>query len=246
MPKESVRDQMNGEKNTLEKTAKICENMSDSQREAFKRLRSNVLLGLPEKQGQGGHILGVTSAQTAEGKSTVAINLAYTLLELGKSVLLVDCDMRCPDLHNSLGAKQTPGLSDVLQDGVDTAAAVVTYKATKDGIHFDLLPGGSVSDRSPELLSSARFQSLLETLSASYDYVLLDLPPVGPVTDAVEASKFTEGLLVVVRENHCPRFALDDCMEQLRYAKAKVLGFVLNGCEEDHRHRCNQKYKNQA
>ena len=75
MPQENVRDQVNGSKKDPRKTAKICEYMSYSGREAFKRLRSNVLIGLPEKKEKGGRILGITSAQASEGKSTVTINL---------------------------------------------------------------------------------------------------------------------------------------------------------------------------
>ncbi len=248
MPQENVRDQVNGSKKDPRKTAKICEYMSYSGREAFKRLRSNVLIGLPEKKEKGGRILGITSAQASEGKSTVTINLAYTLAELGNTVLLVDCDMRRPAIHDNVGAKLAPGLSDVLLGKVNLNDSVVTYKSTTDNTRFDIITGGEIPDHPSELLNSTRFQKLMEVVASAYDYVILDLPPVGPVVDAVVVSKITEGLLVVIRENHCPRYALDDCMEQLRYAKANILGFVLNGCVEgaSKRYQYNQKYAYQA
>ena len=125
---------------------------------------------------------------------------------------------------------------------------MVTYKSTTDNTRFDIITGGEIPDHPSELLNSTRFQKLMEVVASAYDYVILDLPPVGPVVDAVVVSKITEGLLVVIRENHCPRYALDDCMEQLRYAKANILGFVLNGCVEgaSKRYQYNQKYAYQA
>lgn len=244
MAEENVRKQVNGAQKDSRRTAKICEYMTYSGREAFKRLRANVMIALPEKQEKKGKVIGVTSAQASEGKSTVTINLAYSLAELGASVMLIDCDMRRPAIHENVGAKLSPGLSDVLMGKVNLNDAVVTYKSTTDNTSYDIIPGGEIPDHPSELLNSSRFQKLIEVVSVAYDYVILDLPPVGPVIDAVMVTKCTDGLLVVIRENHCPRFVLDDCMEQLNYAKANILGFVLNGCVEGagKRYQYNQKY----
>ena len=241
MAEENVRKQVNGAKKDSRRTAKICEYMTFSGREAFKRLRANMMIALSSKQGK---VVGVTSAQAAEGKSTVTINLAYSLAELGGSVMLIDCDMRRPAIHDNVGANQSPGLSDVLMGKVNLNDAVVTYRSSTDDTSYDIVTGGEIPDHPSELLNSGRFQKLIEVVSAAYDYVILDLPPVGPVIDAVVASKCTDGLLVVIRENHCPRFVLDDCMAQLKYAKANILGFVLNGCVEgaEKRYQYNQKY----
>lgn len=221
---------INPKKRDPRRIGKICEYMPYSGREAFKRLRTNTLIALDqEKKCQ---VIGVTSAQPSEGKSTVTINLAYSLAELRKSVLLIDGDMRRPSVHGAVGCELSPGLSECLSGTQNLKDAIVRYKSHTDETCFDLIPAGSLPNNPSELLNSSRFQKLIEVVSGVYDYVLVDLPPVNAVIDAVNASKYTDGLIVVIREKHCPRFVLDNCLEQLRYAKANVLGFVMNGSVE--------------
>ena len=213
-------------------TGKLCENMTYAAREAFKRLRTNILITLPEKEDKSCQIIGITSAQPSEGKSTVAVNLAYSLAELGKSVLLVDGDMRRPSLHSKLGLRLEPGLSDLLTKEDQVGSVVIPYRTSEGGTAFNVIPAGAIPGNPSELLNSKRFDALIKILASACDYIILDLPPVDAVVDAVNASKLTDGMIVVVRENNCPKFLLDDCMEQLQYAKANVLGFVVNGSVE--------------
>lgn len=208
---------------------KVCEYMTYSAREAFKRLRTNMMISLGEKSDRSRHVIGVTSAQPSEGKSTIAVNLAYSLAELGKAVILLDCDLRRPTIHSKLGIRQAPGLTEVLDGKEALSNAVICYKNSTGDNAFDTIVAGSISERPSENLSSQNFIQLLKMLRDIYDVVILDLPPVNAVIDATVVSKLTDGLVVVIRENHCPRFVLQDCMEQLRYAKANVLGFVMNG-----------------
>lgn len=210
---------------------KLCENMTFAAREAFKRLRTNLQMGLSgeEKKCQ---VIGITSAQPSEGKSTVSINLAYSLAELGKSVLLIDGDMRRPSLHTKLGIRQSPGLSDLLTDEDNVGQAVARYKCGEEKTAFDVITSGGIPTNPSELLNSKRFGTLIQVLSSACDYIIIDLPPIDAVVDAVNASKVTDGMIVVLRENNCPRTMLMDCMEQLTYAKANILGFVVNGSLE--------------
>ena len=224
-PKQVSVDRKNPRRNN-----KVCEFLPYSGKEAFKRLRTNVLIALEGLEKKGCKIVGVTSAQPSEGKSSVSVNLAFTLAELGKSVLLMDCDMRRPAIHEVVSTSLTPGLSDVLMGSVNLNEAVVKYRSTVDGTTFLMLPGGEIPDHPSELLNSDRFQKLLDAVSANFEYVIVDLPPVNAVVDAVNVSRLVDGMLVVIREDHCPRYVLSDCMEQLKFAKANVLGFVLNGC----------------
>ena len=108
-PKQVSVDRKNPRRNN-----KVCEFLPYSGKEAFKRLRTNVLIALEGLEKKGCKIVGVTSAQPSEGKSSVSVNLAYSLAELGKSVLLLDCDMRRPAIHEIVGASQTPGVSEIL------------------------------------------------------------------------------------------------------------------------------------
>ena len=223
---------------------RICENMTYSGKEAFKRLRTNTMIALPEAPEKKCRVIGVTSAQPSEGKSTVTINLAYSFAELGKAVLLIDGDMRRPTVHSALGAQLSPGLSEFLTGIGDLKSAIVRYKSSSDNTYFDVIPSGEIPYNPSELLNSQLFQKLIDAVSAVYDLVIIDLPPVNAVVDAITASKCTEGLIVVIRENYCPRDVLESCVDQLRYAKANILGFVMNGCVAGtgKRYQYGQKY----
>ena len=226
------------------RTARACEYLTYSGKEAFKRLRTNALIALGESDKKC-RIIGVTSAQPSEGKSTVSVNLAYSLAELGESVLVIDGDMRRPAVHDIVGASQIPGVSDILTGKSSLNEAVVRYKSTADSTAFGLIPGGEIPDHPAELLNSSRFGKVLEVVSTVFDYVIVDLPPVNAVIDAVNVAKHTDGLVVVLREDHCPRYVLNECLEQLRYAKANILGFVMNGCIEGAGKHYQYQYRNQ-
>ena len=212
--------------------APICENLSFAAKEAFKRLRTNLVMSFP-REDTSCQLIGVTSAQPSDGKSTVALNLAYSLAELEKKVLLIDADMRRSSIHEKAHIERAPGLSNLLADGSNISSAIRKYRGTGDDwTTFDIIPGGDIPHNPSELLNSNRMSSLLLALAKAYDYVIIDLPPVGAVVDAVSVSENIDGMIVVVRENACPRGLLADCMQQLDYAGVRILGFVMNGALE--------------
>lgn len=215
----------------LEKAGKNCENLSFAAKEAFKRLRTNLVMSFPEEESKN-RIVGITSAQPSEGKSIVSLNLAYSLAELGKKVLLVDADMRRPSIHIKTGISQTPGLSDLMGRVNEISMVLKKYVSDTGIVSFDIIPSGSITQNPSELLNSKRMERLLQALGAAYDFVIIDLPPVGAVIDAVSVSKCTDGMLVVLRENNCHRSLLVDCVEQLKFAGVNILGFVVNGALE--------------
>ena len=216
-------------RNNSARNIKICEYMTYSAREAFKRMRTNVLISLGEQSKKSNNIIGVTSAQPSEGKSTVSVNLAYSLAELGKSVILLDCDLRRPTIHTKMGLQQTIGITEVLSGAENLSNAPVRYKNSAGSVFFDVIVAGKRLDNPSEMLSSQNFRQVLDMVGKLYDVVILDLPPVNAVIDAAVVAQLTDGLVLVIRENHCPRFVLKDCMEQLQYVKANILGFVMNG-----------------
>lgn len=212
--------------------APICENLSFAAKEAFKRLRTNLIMSFP-RDDTSCQLIGVTSAQPSDGKSTVSLNLAYSLAELDKKILLIDADMRRSSIHEKTGVEKTPGLSNLLTEGGSISVAIRQYHGTgEDAASFDIIPGGDLPGNPSELLNSQRMASLLQALSQVYNYVIVDLPPVGAVVDAVSVSQNMDGMIVVVRENNCPRGLLADCMQQLEYAGVRILGFVMNGAME--------------
>lgn len=229
MAENKEQSYVNTGKSSPQQKIKICEYMTYSAREAFKRLRTNVMLSLGEISEKNKNIIGITSAQPSEGKSTISVNLAYVLAELGKSVVLLDCDLRRPSIHAKIGIQQFPGLTEVLTGNENLNHALVHYQNSAGDVSFDVVAAGDFPENPSEILGSQNFMQLLKVLNEVYDIVILDLPPVNAVIDATVVSKLTDGLVVVLRENHCARFVLQDCMEQLKYAKAKVLGFVMNG-----------------
>ena len=208
----------------------VCEHLSFAAKEAFKRLRTNLVMSFPEDDPSC-KLIGITSAQPSDGKSTVAINLAYSLAELGKKVLLIDGDLRRSSIHVKAGVEKSPGLSELISGNNSVSAALRKYKS-KSGASFDVLPSGESPQNPSEMLNSSRMALLLQKLATVYDYVVLDLPPVGAVVDAVSVSRELDGMLVVIRENTCPRGLLEECIAQMNYANINILGFVINGALE--------------
>ena len=208
-----------------------CENLSFAAKEAFRRLRTNVMVSFGETDA-GCRVIGVTSAQPGEGKSTVALNLAWSLAELGKRVLLIDADMRRPAIHTMLGRKPSPGLSNLLGDINSISSAIRKYSSSTGDTTFDVITAGEVSYNSSALLSSAQMERLSAALRPEYDYIVLDTSSVGAVIDAVPAAQQADGMIVVVRENSCHGGVLRDCVDQLEFAHVNVLGFAVNGVLE--------------
>ena len=196
--------------------------------EAYKLLRTNVLFSLPDEDK--GRVVGITSAMRGEGKSTTAVNLSYALAQIDKKVLLIDADMRLPSVAKKLGMANTYGLSNILVDSSERVALRVSRFPTQDNWH--ILTSGEIPPNPSELLSSERMKSLIAHFSERYDFIIVDLPPVNIVTDALVAAPFLSGMIVVVREDQTERKALNSCVRDIRMADTKLLGFVMNGAKE--------------
>jgi polysaccharide biosynthesis transport protein len=189
--------------------------------EAFRNLRTNILFSTTE---EGGRSVVVTSTGPAEGKTTVACNLAVGLAQAGQRVLLVDADMRKPKVHATFGERQTPGLSNVLVGNAKASEAV--RKTTVQNLW--LLLAGVAPPNPAELLGSQRFRDFLATLQEHFDWVVLDTPPVMAVTDASLVSHLSNGVVFVVGCEQTSKFTANAALEQLEAAKARFLGGVLN------------------
>ena len=215
---------------TIERQNMIGPKMNFAAAEAYKLLRTNVMFSFPDG-GTGVHVLGVTSSFRGEGKSLTAINLAYTFAETGKNVLLIEGDMRLPTMSNRLGLSAKPGFSNVLVGTDSVSVALQEYRVAQgeQEVSFDVLVAGDIPPNPSELLGSTRTVAFLKKAKESYDIVIMDLPPVTAVTDAIIASHLVDGMIVVVRAGHAVRGGLAETMRQLSLADAHVLGFVFNG-----------------
>lgn len=203
--------------------ATVGENLSFAAAEAYKLLRTNLMFSMAD-EGEC-RVIGVTSALRGEGKSTTAMNLAYTLAESGKKVLLIEGDMRIPIVAKTLQIADEPGLSAVLA-GINKLEEGIKPSGLMDSLM--VIPAGKIPPNPSELLSSARMQQIIEELSDSFDFIILDLPPVNAVSDALAVSGLLSGMIVVVRQNYCDQPALAYAMRQLEFMQVKLLGFVMN------------------
>lgn len=222
------REQMGkGETKSLSDQRKIIgNNLNFASLEAYKLLRTNLIFSTCDEKNC--KIIGVTSALRGEGKSTTAINLAYVLAEAKKKTLLIEGDMRLPRIQSLLQFHDTPGLSNVLA-GVNTFDEAIHSNVFANTL--SILPSGEIPPNPSELISSERMRVLLSTLSDSYDYIIIDLPPITAVSDGLAISTLLSGMLVVVRPNYCDHRSLADVMRQMEFLNVKTLGFVVN-CRE--------------
>ena len=225
----------------VEQTELVGGNISFAAAEAYKLLRTKLQFSFADEGDC--RVIGVSSAMTGEGKSLSAANLAYTMSQLGKRVLLIDCDMRRPSLYEKLPINKTPGLSDFLS-GQSHADNLIQLCGLKDDERaFHAISSGRTPPNPMELLSSARMEKMLARLRESYDYIILDLPPVGEVSDALAVAKFTDGMLLVVRQNYCDRLALNSAVRQFEFVDSKILGLVFN-CTVENGSGYGSKYYN--
>ena len=175
------------------------------------------------------HSIVVTSSIPNEGKSTIAVALSEALASGGKSVLLVECDMRRRSIAGMLGLHAQNGLYAVLSAQVELEDAVV--RTSMRGVSF--LDAEPHIPNPVDILGSRRFHSFVESLKSSYDYVIFDTPPLSAFVDAAVIGSVVDGALLVVRRNFVKREAVVSSLEQLKKAGANVLGTVLNYCENE-------------
>lgn len=190
--------------------------------EAYKTLRTN--FHFVTMNGENRKIV-VTSTLQDEGKSSVAINLAISLAEAGKKVLLIDADMRNPSLHRYLQLKKdhATGLSNLLTGILKMEDCLME---TSRG--FDIIPGGPVPPNPVELISSPAMGNLLKVAEEQYDYIICDAPPVGVITDAAALSPMCDGVLFVIRQKMANKVQVRAALQGLKTVNAKILGTVLN------------------
>lgn len=199
--------------------------------ETYKLLRTKLQFSFSDDNHC--RVIGLSSALSGEGKSLTSINLAFTLAQLNKKVLLVDCDMRRPTLAEKMGMQKHPGLSSYLTRQSNLKNIIQKYTAKNYENEFDVIAAGQNPPNPIELLSSERMKEGLAKMREVYDYVILDLPPVGEVSDAMAVAKDTDGILLVVRQNYCDRIALMDAVKQFDFIQSKILGIVFN-CINEH------------
>jgi tyrosine-protein kinase Etk/Wzc len=189
--------------------------------EAFRGLRTAIHFSSLKRDTK---VVMVTSSFPGEGKTTIAANLALTFAQAGNRVILVDCDLRRPSLNTIFDHSRTPGITEVLAGDATLATAL----HNTDIENLSLLSAGVIPPNPAELLCSDSMRDLLAGLRESYDIVIIDAPPVIPVTDAPLLSAFTDMVVVVLESGRIPIKAAQRMKELLQSVQAAVAGFVLN------------------
>lgn len=189
--------------------------------EAYKSTRTNLEYALAASEGCKKIIF--TSAMPSEGKTTSCINTAITFALADAKIILIDADLRKPKAHMCLELENNTGFSNYLA-GFSELDEVIQH--CKNGL--DVITSGQIPPNPSELLVSARMEKALNELAKSYDYIIIDAPPVNIVSDAVSMAKFATGVAIVVKENFTTHDALKKALSSLEFANAKILGFILN------------------
>jgi capsular exopolysaccharide synthesis family protein len=189
--------------------------------EAFRALRTSLLFS---QSASTMRRLVITSSTPSEGKTTTSANLAITFAQQGMKVLLVDCDLRRPQIHATFGIGKDPGLTELLLGYATSEKAIRPTQVE----NLSVLTTGTLPPNPAELLGGPRMQELLDQLAEEFDLVLLDTPPLGAASDAAVLAAKADGALLVVRAGKTDRATAAHAMQQLRSVGARVLGAVLN------------------
>lgn len=195
--------------------------------EAYRVIRTGIQFAQAGKELQ---TIALTSCTPNEGKSTTIANLAVVLTQAGKSVLLIDCDMRNPTVHKNFNLSNKVGLSSCISMG--TALSDAVQKTSIEGLYA--LTGGVIPPNPSELLGSEQMKNVLQRAKEQYDYVLIDTPPVMPVTDALIVGRFVDGMILVIASAEVKVEMARDVKNQLVNAGANILGVVLNKVRSEH------------
>lgn len=195
--------------------------------EAYRVIRTSIQFAQAGKELK---TLAFTSCTPNEGKSMTIANLAVVLTQAGKSVLLLDCDMRNPTVHKNFGLSNKLGLSSCIS--MDTPLSAAVQATRVDNLYA--LTGGVIPPNPSELLGSERMRELLQEAREIYDYVLIDTPPVMPVTDALIVGRFVDGMILVIASAEVKVEMARDVKNQLVNAGANILGVVLNKVRSEH------------
>jgi capsular exopolysaccharide synthesis family protein len=192
--------------------------------EAARAIRTNLVFMSPDNPHR---TLLITSAAPSEGKTTVACSIAITMAQAGQRVVLVDCDLRRPRVHRVFGRTNDMGLTTALLDGAAEAGMATETEVP----NLSVIPTGPIPPNPAELLQSGAFAALLERLRGRYDRVVLDSPPLVPVTDAAILSTLVDGTILVVRASRTTRELARRALRALRDVNGRTVGVVLNAVD---------------
>lgn len=192
--------------------------------EAYNSIRAN--LNFSSFGHAGAKYIGITSADPQEGKSTTSINISYAMAKYGKKTILIEADLRKPGIRKKLKIIDEKGFTDLVvgQNKFEEVA--------QNGIlnkNLTIITAGTLPPNPSELLGSTSCQQLLKSFSDQFDYVIIDLPPIGIVSDALTLASTLDGYIFVGRLNYSQKKRVAKAIAILKNAGARILGFVVTG-----------------
>ena len=194
--------------------------------EAFRTLRTNIQFSSLDDELKS---IVVTSSGPGEGKSTVMSNLAITMAQSGKRVILVDCDLRKPSIHKKMGVTNSIGLTNILVQNILKEDCIVESPVQ----NLYILTSGPVPPNPAELVGTKKMKDFIEELKKEFDMVLIDAPPVLAVTDAQILSTMADGVIFVAAYGQAQKMALADAKQMIDKVGGKVIGIVFNKVPEE-------------
>lgn len=194
---------------------------SSNYAESFRMLRTNIQYNKFDKDIKS---ILVTSSVNGEGKTTVACNLAISMAENRKNVILIDCDIKNPSIHKFFSISNALGLSDVILEKQRLDTAITKYKD-----NLFILPGGSPNEKICEILSSSTMENFLEQLEETFDYIILDSASITKASYTQVLANNVDTTLLVARPGTIKSEEIKKSKELLSNVKAHILGIVMNG-----------------
>ena len=191
-------------------------------REAYVQLRTNLMYSVASLGERGCKVFGVTSANPSEGKSLTASNIAISFAMLGKKTLLIDCDMRKPNVARLWRIHTKNGLSDLIAN-VDVCDVFDV-----EGLPLSIITCGKIPPNPSEMLASAAYQNAIERFRQQYDYIIIDTPPMNEVADAQIVSRLVDGMVLVIRSGKTKQRDLTEAEGTLQSAGRRTCGIVIN------------------
>ena len=194
--------------------------------EQYREIRTNIEYSNVD---QNTKTILVTSSDKNEGKTTTVSNLAVSFANLNKKVLIIDCDLRNPSIHKMFRLNNIYGLTDILAK--DRAVDKCIQETELKNLY--VLTAGAIPPNPAEILSSDKMKNLIEDLKNIYDYIFIDTPPIGLVTDAGALSSFIDGVVLVVKSESIEKKYLEETKKKLDAVDARILGAILNSYKSE-------------
>lgn len=194
--------------------------------EQYRAIRTNIEYSNVD---QNTKTILVTSSDKNEGKTTTVSNLAVSFANLNKKVLIIDCDLRNASIHKMFKINNIYGLTDILAK--DRAVDKCIQETELKNLY--VLTAGAIPPNPAEILSSEKMKNLIEDLKNIYDYIFIDTPPIGLVTDAGVLSSFTDGVVLVVKSESIEKKYLEETKKKLDAVDARILGAILNSYKSE-------------